>query len=267
MKRINNIAALIILFGLSSHLSFSQSQELNGKIKANANVENIHVLNLSAKKYTISDLKGEFSIEAETDDTLLISGVQYIPKTLIVSKAMYTNQYLTVNLEDRVNQLDEVIVGKVLTGDLISDIENSDVKRDINFYDVGIPGYTGKPKTQKERKLFEADAGKSIIIAPMFIGINVHKILNRISGRTKKLKKAVLMEQQVVCMNKVKSEFSDLLFSEYNIEERLKIAFFYYVAEDPNFKSICDNYNSFNTYNFLLNKLYLYNETDPIETD
>jgi len=156
-----------------------------------------------------------------------------------------------------------VVVGKILTGDLLLDIGNSDAKRDINFYDVGIPGYTGKPKTQKERRLFEADAGKMVVIAPLFIGVNIHKLLNRISGRTKELKKAVKLEEQVDCMNTIKSEFSNLLFADYQIEEHLKIEFFYFVAEDPKFEMICKAGNDFETYEFLIQKLYMNSNDSP----
>jgi hypothetical protein len=65
----------------------------------------------------------------------------------------------SVQLIEKVNQLDQVIIGKLLTGSLESDVQNSDSKTDINFYDLGIPGSTKLPMTQNERKLHDADAG------------------------------------------------------------------------------------------------------------
>ncbi len=35
------------------------------------------------------------------------------------------------------NELDEIVVGKILTGNLSLDVSLEDTKRDINFYDVG----------------------------------------------------------------------------------------------------------------------------------
>ncbi|SDR94246.1 hypothetical protein SAMN04515667_1045 [Formosa sp. Hel1_31_208] len=266
MIKIKDILNSIII-SFCCILSCAQTVDLKGQIKASAEIDNIHVLNLSAQKFTTTNERGEFVLPVRLNDTILVSSVQYIPQNIIVSETMLSSKFVSIALDDRVNELDEVIVGKVLTGNLLLDIENSDAKRDINFYDVGIPGYTGKQKTIKEKKLYEADAGKSVIIAPLFIGVNIHKILNKISGRTKKLKKIVRLEEQVTCMNKVKGEFSEMLFAEYEIEEHLKIAFFYYVAEDPSFLALCNNYNSFKTYEFLLQKLYLYSDNDVITED
>ncbi|MDG5492826.1 carboxypeptidase-like regulatory domain-containing protein [Psychroserpens sp. SPM9] len=263
MKTINHISCLLLTL-VCCFVSTAQTIDLKGKITASSDLGSIHVLNISAQKFTVTNDEGKFELPAKVNDTILISSIQYTPQTIVVSKANMELKFIAITLTDRVNELDEVVVGKVLTGDLMSDIENSDAKRDINFYDVGIPGYTGKPKTQKERKLYEADAGKSIVIAPLYVGINIHKILNKISGRTKKLKQAVRLEEQENCINKTASEFSEMLFSDYEIEAHLKTDFFYYVSEDPNFAKLCKDYNSFKMYEFLLQKLYLFNETDEI---
>ncbi|MCK8481256.1 carboxypeptidase-like regulatory domain-containing protein [Psychroserpens algicola] len=245
----------------------AQTTSLKGKVIASSELGSIHVLNISAQKNTITDEQGAFEISAKQNDTILISSIQYTPQSIVVSKANIEMKFITITLSDRVNELDEVVVGKVLTGNLLSDIENSDAKRDINFYDVGIPGYTGKQKTQKERRLYEADAGKSIIIAPLFVGINIHKILNKISGRTKKLKRIVLLEQHENCIKSLSAEFSDILFDGYDIESGLKIDFFYYVVEDPKTLELCAAKNSLKTYEFLLKKLYEYEDTGSVSED
>ncbi|MGS2725120.1 carboxypeptidase-like regulatory domain-containing protein [Psychroserpens sp. BH13MA-6] len=254
MKKNKDIFILLAAFCLVLAVP-AQTINLKGKITANADVGHIHVLNISAKEYTVSDDQGQFEIPVNVKDTLLISSVQYIPQHIQITKEILDSKTLNVVLEDRVNELDEVVVGKVLTGNLLIDVENSDAQRDINFYDLGIPGYTGKPKTQKERRLYEADAGKSIVIAPLFIGINIHKILNKISGRTKKLKSHVKLEAQITCMNQMTSEFKSLLFADESITDAMIADFFYYAAEDPKFTELCSDYNSFEVYKFLVSKL------------
>lgn len=187
MKRIKYILFLLIVH-ITPWACFAQTVDLHGQVEASLELEGIHVLNISAEEYTITNDKGAFQVLVSVNDTILVSSVQYIPKKVVVTKAIMASKFLTIQLEDRVNELDEVIVGKTLTGDLGSDIENSDAKPVINFYDVGIPGYTGKPKTQKERRLLEADGGKYIYYYGLIATINIHKIMNRISGRTKELK-------------------------------------------------------------------------------
>ncbi len=266
MKRINAIV-FIILLGLSINTIDAQTKVLKGQIVASSELEGIHVLNLSAEEYTVSNSKGVFSIEVAIRDSILISSIQYIPKTIQITTTEMNTDTLVVVLEDRVNELDEVVVGKILTGDLNSDIKNSDAKRDINFYDVGIPGYTGKPKTQKERRLLEADGGKFVYYYGLVATINIHKILNRISGRTKKLETLVRLEQQDKCMHATISELSDNLFGHITIDDSLKTEFFYYASEDPEFLKICQQENDLKMYEFLVLKLLNFNEQSLTKTD
>ena len=243
----------------------SQSIQIRGKVTAGSELEGIHILNISAEEYTITNENGGFNIPVKLKDTILVSSVQYISKTLVVTQETISSNFITVELEDRITELDEVIVGKVLTGDLQSDIKNSDAKPDLNFYDVGIPGYTGKPKTQKERRLLEADGGKFVYYYGLIATINIHKILNRISGRTKKLKHIVRLEEQDACMNKAKAELSDELFGHIELDEELKTEFFYYASEDSEFLDVCNLQNDIKLFEFLIAKLLAFNT--QVESD
>jgi len=254
------ITIVTIFCVLNCSFVAAQTIDLKGKVVANGDIDRIHVINKTAQKFTATNEYGEFEILASLNDTILVSGIQYQPKTVVVTPLIMQAKTVTVQLTDNINQLDEVIVGKVLTGDLLSDMKNSDAKADLNFYDVGIPGYTGKRKTQKERRLYEADAGKSFYIAPLFVGINIHKILNKISGRTKKLKLIVRLEQQDACMEMAKAEFSDDIFGNLELEESLKSEFFYYASEDPKFLDVCNRDNKLELFEFLVGRLINFNE-------
>ena len=142
---------------------FSQTKDISGKIVATGDLVGIHIINKTALKYTITDDNGNFVIPAKLNDTIIVSGIQYKPVDIIITDVIMQTKAMTVNLEDNVNELDEVVVGKILTGDLLSDIENSDAKREINFYDLGIPGYTGPRMTQSERRVYEAQSGGGIM--------------------------------------------------------------------------------------------------------
>ncbi|WCO01053.1 carboxypeptidase-like regulatory domain-containing protein [Psychroserpens ponticola] len=258
MKTTKCISFLFIAF-LISFLGISQTIDLKGQINASAELEGIHILNISAEEYTITNSKGVFEIPIQINDTILVSSVQYLKKSIVVTQEIFESKFISIQLKDRVNELDEVIVGKVLTGDLMSDIKNSDAKADINFYDVGIPGYTGKPKTQKERRLHEADAGKFVYYYGLIATINIHKVLNRISGRTKKLKLLVRLEEQDACMNKAIAEFSDDLFGHIELKEELKTEFFYFASEDSKFLEVCKLESDIKLFEFLIEKLLAFN--------
>ncbi len=229
--------------------SFAQSQptEIVGKVIATSDIDRIHIINKTANRFTITNDDGEFKISASENDTLLISAIQYKPLEVVVNAEHTKLKYVTITLSEKITELDEVVVGKILTGDLMSDIENSDVERDINFYDLGIPGYTGKRHTQSERRLHDAVNGGGLI--------PINPILNWISGRTKKLKSQLAREQLDDSMDKVESEFSELLFDIDTLESSKRTEFFYFVTDDPEFMSIYKLNNDLEMFEFLQKKL------------
>ncbi len=226
---------------------YAQTVEIKGKVIASGDVVGIHIINNTAGKFTITNDDGYFEIPVNRNDTIIISGIQYQRKEIIVDQIIVQAKAMTVFLEDNVNELDEVLVGKILTGNLLSDIENSDAKSDLNFYDVGIPGYTGKLKTQSERRLYEARSGGGIV--------PLNPILNWISGRTKKLKKQVAVEAQDRLMEQASEVLSDVLFEIEALDELKRNEFFYFAAEDPNFTSISRTNNDLEMLEYLTEKL------------
>jgi len=248
----------------------AQEVKINGTVIVDGDndVEGIHIINKTANKFTITGVNGTFIIPAKLNDTILVSGIKYKFKEVIIDDLIIQGKKMTIYLEENIYQLDEVLIGKFLTGDMRTDILNTKIKKEINFYDVGIPGFTGKPLTQSERKLFEADHGKMFsVFQNSLIGINIHKILNRISGRTKKLKQIVRIEAIEDCMNKAESEFSDAIFGELIIEENLKQDFFYFASDDPKFFEICKSNYSMEMYEFLIEKLINYKDNLDVVED
>jgi hypothetical protein len=249
--------AFFIVFFLVFSLVHSQSIEIKGLVVANEDVENIHVINKSSSKFATTTKLGAFTIEVKLSDTLVFSSVQYQLKAVLVTPKIFIEKKLTVFLEDRVNELDEVTVGKILTGSLDSDIKNSDAERPIDFYDVGIPGYTGKTKTQSERRLHEADAGKYVAIG-LGVGLNLNKILNKISGRTKKLKDRVKKEHNDDLLESIKANLSENFFITYPLADSLKTDFFYFCSEDENFEQRCKGKSDIEVFEFLVEKIVAY---------
>ena len=233
-----------------------QSLDVKGQILANDDVEGIHILNNTSKTFTISNSKGEFSIPAKLKDTLSFSGVSYELKKVIVNHNMIHSKVLTIYLTEKINALDEVVVGKILTGHLNLDLANSGVKRDINFYDLGILGYTGQPKSQSERRLYTAGDFKPIHLLALLGGsLPLDPIFNAISGRTKLLKNKVHLESQDECILKTKANLSEVLFSAYSLEAHYKTEFFYFCADDSQYNTLCINNDDFKTFEFLKEKM------------
>lgn len=262
MKTIKIIAA-VLLFTLGYNLQ-AQTKELRGQLIANDEVEGLHVQNKTAAKYTISNGDGSFIIPAKASDTLVISGVKYQVQEIIISTSIMELGQFSVQLIENVSELKEVVVGKILTGSLESDIENSDAEPEINFHDLGIPGYTGKLLTQNERKLYDADGGDMVGMVGGIYGagpsINFFKLLNTITGRTKKLKAIVELDNRVACIERLKENYEAFLFEKDTLAENLRVEYFLFCQEDAEFLVLCNQNNEFKLIEFLQAKLKVYQE-------
>ena len=246
-----NIKHFINLFVFTSvQVALSQSVEISGKIDSKIDVENIHVINKTAQVFTVTNKNGEFKISVRLHDTLVFSSIQHKPKTVIIDKNMLLFKTVRIILEEQINELAEVTVGKVLSGNLFKDIKNVEGKPPINFFDVGIPGYKGKPATQSERRLNEATTGGG------FLPLN--PILNAISGRTKMLKNQIKIEESEALMQSIKGRLSKDFFVSNPLEENLKMDFFYFCADDENFIKYCKNETDFKILIFLRHKYNQY---------
>ncbi|MBC3845106.1 hypothetical protein H8K90_01830 [Winogradskyella echinorum] len=257
MKKINAISLLIAV--AMTFVVNAQRKDLKGQVIADDEVEGLHIQNRTAAKYTISNEDGSFVIPAKATDTLIISGVKYQTQELVITQSNFDLGNFSVVLIENLNELDEVRVGKILTGSLESDLENSDAKTEINFYDLGIPGYKGKPLTQNERKLHDADAGPMGYIG-LGAGVNLHKLLNKISGRTKKLKAIVALDNEEKCISRLRREYEKTIFRTDTLAENLKNEYFYFCQEDEGFKALCEENNDLKAIEFLQRKLKAYNK-------
>ena len=225
----------MLLSALSVCTLQAQNIELSGQIISNGELEGIHVINKTSYRYTTTNQNGRFSIEAKLSDSLYFSSIQYIPKIIVVSASQIKSKSITVTLSESINALDEVMIGTILTGDLNSDISNSDAERPIDFYDLGIPGYTGPRMNLAERRLFEADAGPLII----GLGLNFSKLLNMMSGRTKMLKKHVALDQNKQGVQRLKDIIGPIFFKTHQLEISRRTEFYYFCADAPDFKDRC----------------------------
>ncbi|MGB5417717.1 hypothetical protein [Algibacter sp.] len=250
---------LVVFLFIGCQNTFSQSIEILGRVESTSDIENIHVINKTAQVFTITDKEGHFSITAKLNDILSFSSIQYKLKEIVVSENIIKNKAVFVFLDEQINELDEVVVGKLLSGDLMADITNVEGKAPINFYDVGIPGYTGTPATQSERRLSEAGIFKpKMLLGLLAGGVPLNPIINGLSGRTKMLKKRVDIETRETLMQSIKSRLSKDFFASNPLDEALKMDFFYFCADDENFIKICENQTDFKILIFLRMKYKQY---------
>ena len=102
----------IFFFLFVIQFSFSQERELiQGKvIYRNINVPAANVINNSSQSSTITNDEGEFQIYAKQGDEIIFSSVQYIIRTVRVNEEILKNKRIIVQINQRVRELDEVVI-------------------------------------------------------------------------------------------------------------------------------------------------------------
>lgn len=227
----------------------SQTVEVLGKINSKVDVENIHIINKTAQVFAITNSKGEFKIRVSLNDVLSFTSVQHQPRTMLIDRNIIEFKVIRLTLEEQINELNEVLIGKILTGNLFLDIKNVEGQTPINFYDVGIPGYIGKRATQSERRLNEATTG-----------FGITPLMNALSGRTKTLKNQIKLEEKDELIQSIKGRLAKDFFASNAMEDHLKMDFFYFCADDENFIKSCKNETDFKILTFLRQKYQQYME-------
>ena len=102
----------IFFFLIVVQFSFSQERELiQGKvIYRNINVPAANVINNTSQSSTITNDEGEFQIFAMQGDEIIFSSVQYIIRTVRVNEEILKNKRIIVQINQRVRELDEVVI-------------------------------------------------------------------------------------------------------------------------------------------------------------
>lgn len=219
-------SAIFILF-LWTVLSFSQEIELKGIILNTDNIDGVHVLNTRAKQFTVTNEKGQFYIAAKANDTLYFNSLVYKDQGFVVSALMIENRTIYVQLEEYVNELQEVLVGRKLTGDINQDIKQVKIKDSLDFPDVGIPGFQGEP----EEKIVP-------VIPAIGIGVvvDVEALYKHASGYYKSLKIGRNWDKQDKTIIKVYDHFGhDFFIESCNVAEGQLYEFLLASVEEEGF--------------------------------
>lgn len=269
----NSILSKLIIFLFFAAMAVKAQdnrQILSGNIKAfNDEIQDVTVQNITSGKGTISDAYGFFAIAVQFNDSLVFSAVQFKKKTLVVNAEILNSKHIFVMLEEATNELDEVIVMPYnLTGDLTKDMKTQNV---VVAATLGLPNAYVKKKTQSERLLVEADGGSWVKAVGAGAGsaggtVNLHKILNRISGRTKMLKKRVAQDEKNVIVENIVHVFQDSVFrKKLKIPEIRIYEFLYFCEADDNFSNLLQSNDEIKLWEFLQQKSLVFRKENDIE--
>ena len=206
---------LIILVLLMSTFVFAQNGEklIKGKVlTGQIPVENVEVINISNQSSTTTNSKGEFQISAKSNDPLIYSNSNYENVRKRLLKSEFESGQITVSLIPIATNLDVVVIDKT----------------------NAITGFEGAKKfTPAERRLETANKQFRL---NQGLEISNDAIINKISGKSKRLKKEVEVERKEAFLEEFSDTFADEFFTEdLRIEKEYVDGFKFYLAEDPEF--------------------------------
>ncbi|SFN29417.1 peptidase associated/transthyretin-like domain-containing protein [Salegentibacter flavus] len=237
---------LVILVLIAVIFSFSlQAQDrdlLNGKITNDSLLSQVHVINITSEKGTLSGESGEFILSVKPGDSILFSSVQYKNITIAVRKEMLAESF-EIELENELTELDEVKLHE-LSGNLLQDIGNMET---LNQAEFGIPYSDKKPPNIVERKI----SGMSSPMDPAGL------LYGAISGERRKLKQARENQRENNRILKARNLLSEEFYNtELGLKKSEVLNFLYYCAENPLFMRLVNKED-------LLGLIEFYKKTIP----
>ncbi|MEB8330584.1 carboxypeptidase-like regulatory domain-containing protein [Flavobacteriaceae bacterium KMM 6897] len=110
MKNLFVLVLFLLGFGITNAQEDARTL-LRGKVLyRNSNVPNENVINTTSEYATITNDNGEFGIRVKAGDELVFTAINYQMLQLRVTQEMIENNRLVVEVNEKVTELDEVVV-------------------------------------------------------------------------------------------------------------------------------------------------------------
>ncbi len=236
-----------LFLGLNSAFGQNGAKLLKGKVQnADNEVRDVLVINLNSKETTITDSLGLFSIEVKKGDLIRFTAIQYLTKDINITDAILNLSLVTINLVENVINLKDVTVTPYnLTGEINRDLDRLGLEPLVTSGSLALPNADLEVMSQSQRLLLEADRGKYIRYYGIGLIINTHKIMNRLSGRTKSFEDMVLRDEIMDMEREVITKFSKKTLAEsFDIPEANVDGFLTYCMSQNDFTSLSETANT-----------------------
>lgn len=205
MRKLYYLILLII-----SCNSFSQEMIQGKLLLEDYSTVKLFVLNKNSKETIETDSRGIFKMKMSEHDTLVFFQGNLIFDQYIVPDVVIASKSLRYILTKEGTQLDELII---------------DRGPNLNF--------GGTPKNREE-KLEHQNSIKGI--ANNSMGITLDGVFNRISGRSKDIKRIVSLEKAERNFNNFKTVYSEeLLTNQFNIPKDYVNPFIYFLVDEEDY--------------------------------
>ena len=233
----------ILFLFLSLQFAYNQDRELiQGKvIYRNINVVAANVINNSSQNTSFTDDLGDFHIYAREGDEIIFSSVQYIIRTVRITDEIIKNKRLTIQINERIRELDEVVITP----------DNTEKFLDLKEEEFKGFDYIADKSTRVQNNLTETRQLKNGVDF-----VNIFKLLKTIIDSKSEEEKESLLASEVIPYLLEDDFFTEsLLLASSQI-----VDFLIYIDSRPNSVDILLEKNQFLLIDFLLNESIRYKE-------
>lgn len=183
-------------------------------------VPNVNIINNTTSTGTTTNQKGEFEILAKKDDILIFSSVQYTIKEIVITDKIIENNRLVVEVKEKVEELDEVVISPENKDKFLDFQEEQIVKyQDYQFADDRYSEVRNTAMGQAEFR------GANIL---GLVGMLVNSIFK---GNGKKKEKAKPIYERT-SFNEIRNRYEDKFFTENLGIPKENISAFLYYCDD-----------------------------------
>lgn len=233
---------LLIIALLLTSLVTAQETRLKATVtNGNTPLESAHILNLSQQKQTISDGEGHFEIAAAVTDTLVITFVGYRELSFRVSPELLKREGIELVMTESGIPLEEVTV---------------ETNRALDPVALGLLTKRPEKLRANERKLKEAGDFKAVqLLGIVGGGVPIIPMLNKITGRTKRLKKRVAVENENILKEYLQYHYSEFIEKRLGLQSEWIDRFLYYAVINHSWDDIYPDGNK-EQFHFRLIQVY-----------
>lgn len=212
-------------------ISFGQTplvKLIHGKIRVDSvSVSGINILNLGNEKTVLTNNDGEFFILAKANDVLVFTAVNLETIRKVIKEEDLILDVLNLTMSTKATALKAVVINA-----------NS-----INVVSERILAKQPKKYTVAERRLRTAGDFKPIMLLGLLAGgMELDPLINKINGRTKRLKKLVVVEKKEKSIKIISELYDQDYFTIHlGITAEYVSGFKYYLVENEFFLKVLES--------------------------
>ena len=228
MKTNSSLLFVVCLFYQISVGQTPVERMLRGKIRVDStHASGISILNLSTYKTTTTNQDGEFVIMVRINDVLVFTAVNVETTKRVIKQEDFILDVIHLEMKSKATALKAVII-------------NSNT---INAVSERIVAKEPKKYTVAERRLRTAGDFKPIMLLNLLGGVMpLDPLINKINGRTKRLKKLVVVEKKEKYIKMISEWYEQEYFTtQLGLPAEYVSGFKYYLVENEFFVKILES--------------------------